>query len=269
MNNETLKFLFSRIKKPGLTKEEAERKTCQEIFIAKIGSDKELLRRISFKGGLILNQLAKGKRGYTKDIDFDLVKYPLSKEGLEDFVAHLSPLAPYENISISISSIEELRHKNYFGKRVTLSFSDGQDAFPLTVDVGVHLPLLIGNKSLDYEIAFGGISRLFINPVERMIAEKLSTFAIYGTDNTRDKDLFDAYWLITNIRHKKTVVMRMFNELLIRKKRYFKTLKQALLEVANSLSDKQYVARLKTSKKNWTGISADEVIKTVIEYVSN
>ncbi|MBQ7244427.1 MAG: nucleotidyl transferase AbiEii/AbiGii toxin family protein [Bacilli bacterium] len=265
--NDSLKFLFARLKKPTLTREETERKVCQEVFIAKIGSDKELSRMVSFKGGLILDQLAKGKRGYTKDIDFDLIKYPLSEQGLKDFFGMLSPLPPYENISINVSNVEDLRHKNYIGKRVTLSFSDDESVFLLTVDVGVHLPLLKGNKALDYEIAFGGSSRLFVNPVERMIAEKLSTFAIYGTDNTRDKDLFDAYWLITNIRHDRVSVKRTLEELLVRRSHFFKTMELAKAEATDALTDKRYSQMLKSSRKNWTGKEPNEVILAVIEYL--
>ena len=34
--NDSLKFLFTRLKKPTLTREETERKVCQEVFIANI-----------------------------------------------------------------------------------------------------------------------------------------------------------------------------------------------------------------------------------------
>ncbi|MBO4540475.1 MAG: nucleotidyl transferase AbiEii/AbiGii toxin family protein [Bacilli bacterium] len=267
MNKDSLHFLYTRIKKQSLTKEEAERKVCQEVFIAKIGSDKELLQRASFKGGLILDKLAKGKRGYTKDIDFDFVKYPLSDEGLQDFFARLSPLPPYENITIGVDSIEDLRHKNYFGKRVTLSFSDGNETFALIVDVGVHLPLLKGNKPLDYEIAFGGSTHLSVNPVERMIAEKLSTFSIYGTDNTRDKDLFDAYWLITRVKHDKALTYKMLESLLVRRTHFFKTLDDARREAIETLRDKEYIESLQRSRRNWSGDSTEKVLETVIEYL--
>ena len=267
MKRESLQFLYTRIKKPSLTKEEAERKVCQEVFIAKIGSDEELLRRVSFKGGLILDQLAKGKRGYTKDIDFDLVKYPLSAEGLQKFFARLSPLPPYENIAIRMDSIEDLRHKNYMGKRVIISFSDECDTFLMTIDVGVYLPLLRKNKPLDYEIAFGGIARLSVNPVERMIAEKLSTFAIYGTDNTRDKDLFDAYWMISRIQHNEVLVRNMLESLLVKKTHFFKNLDLGLQEAIATLGNKDYSALLRKSRRNWTGDNVEKVIGIVLSYL--
>lgn len=267
MNKSTLSFLFTRVKKQELTKEEAERKVCQEIFIAKIGSDKDLLRRVSFKGGLILDQLAKGERGYTKDIDFDFVKYPLSEDGLNAFFERLSPLPPYEDVKLSVDSIDDLRHKNYFGKRVTLSFSDGKITFNLNVDVGVHLPLVKGNKPFNYEIAFGGVSRLQVNPVERMIAEKLSTLSIYGTDNTRDKDVFDAYWLITRIKHDKDLVKKMLELLLVKRTHFFHNLDLAINEAAETLRDKKYFENLGKSRRNWTKEDLKTIQKTLINYL--
>lgn len=267
MTKESLRYLYARIKKPSLTREEAERKVCQEVFLAKLGGDSKLLRRVSFKGGIILDQLSKGRRGYTKDIDFDLVKYPLSDEGLKSFFLRLSPLPPYENITINVASIDELRHKNYEGKRVALSFSDGKDVFSLTVDIGVHLPLFKGNRSLDYEIAFGGITRLSINPVERMIAEKLATFSIYGTDNTRDKDLFDAYWLITHIEHDRAMVAKMLEALLVRRTHFFKTLDLAIKEAIDALRDTEYAEALNKTRRNWTGDGVSKAIEFVVAYL--
>ena len=81
MNTQKLKFLYTRIKSSDLTKEQAESKVCQEILISLIGNNKEISKRVAFKGGVVIDKLAKGKRGYTKDIDFDFIKYPLSDEG--------------------------------------------------------------------------------------------------------------------------------------------------------------------------------------------
>lgn len=267
MRNESLKELFHRIKRPTLSKEQAESKVCQEVFVAKIGSDPVLSKRICFKGGLILDRLAKGQRGYTKDIDFDLIQYPLSEEGLRSFFERVSGLPPYENVSISIERIEELRHKNYQGKRLFLSFYDGESKFALTVDVGVYLPILKRNHSYGYEVAFGGTSTLQVNPIERTIAEKLSVFAIYGTDNIRDKDLFDAYWLIKRFRHDQKLVGRMLFEILVKRGHYFKSLARAVEEIETTLSDESYRETLGKSRKNWVDVEISEIIQSIDDYL--
>lgn len=82
MKTQTLKFLYSGLKRKELSKEQIESKVCQEIFISKIGNNERFSKKIAFKGGLIIDSLSHGQRGYTKDIDFDFVKYPLLDEGL-------------------------------------------------------------------------------------------------------------------------------------------------------------------------------------------
>ena len=267
MRTETLKSLYSRIKKAGLTKEQTEPKVCQEVFVAKVGSDLELSKRVCYKGGLILNSLSGGARGYTKDIDFDFVKYPLSDEGLVSFFERLSSLSPYENIRIRIESIADLRHRNYRGKRVWLRFEDGEDSFVLLVDIGVYLPLLRKNRLIEYELAFGGKTTMLVNPIERTVSEKLSVFAIYGTDNTRDKDLFDAYWLIERFDHDRSVVAKMLYEVLVRRGHFFKNFDLAKAEMVATLSDKGYRKTLLASRKNWMEKPLDEVLRTVIAYI--
>ena len=79
---QSLHFLYTRIKKSNITKEQAESKVCQEILISKIAADTFLKKKVAFKGGIIIDAIANQKRGYTKDIDFDLIKYPLSKDSL-------------------------------------------------------------------------------------------------------------------------------------------------------------------------------------------
>ncbi len=111
----TLSFLYQRIKKAELTKEQAESKVCQEIFISKLGNDKQLSSKVAFKGGIILDSLSKGQRGFTKDIDIDFIKYPLSEDGIFVFINQISQNEPYSNIVITVKNIDDLRHKNYLG----------------------------------------------------------------------------------------------------------------------------------------------------------
>lgn len=266
---QSLKFLYQRIKKPNLTREQAESKVCQEIFIMKIGSSKLMNKRITFKGGLIIDSLARGVRGYTKDIDFDFIQYPLSTEGIKSFIKDLNNTKVFNNIVVSIYSIEDLRHKNYQGKRINLLFTDGKSKFYLLVDIGVYLPIIKKNDSYEYEIAFGGSSLILVNPIERILAEKLSTFAIYGTDNTRAKDIFDAYWIVKHYRFDNVVVSQILKFILVDKGHYFKTLSHAKEAIINALQDKKFIKMLSTSRRNWTDTSLENVIKTIIKFIQN
>lgn len=266
--NQSLKFLYQRIKKPDLTKEQAESKVCQEVFIMKVGSSSLMNKRIAFKGGLIIDSLAHGKRGYTKDIDFDMIRYPLSNDGLNSFIKDLNSTNVFKNICIRIKNVEDLRHKNYKGRRILLAFSDGKSEFNLLVDIGVHLPLVKKNELFNYEIAFGGTTSILINPIERILAEKLSTFAIYGIDNTRAKDLFDAYWLITHYQVDKDITLKILKTIVVDNYHYFKNSKLSQKAVINTLRDKTFQNNLSTSKRNWTNTSLDIINKTIIDFIT-
>ncbi len=269
MKTQTLKFLYSGLKRKELSKEQIESKVCQEIFISKIGNNERFSKKIAFKGGLIIDSLSHGQRGYTKDIDFDFVKYPLSDEGLILFIDELNKCNPFSNIHISIDSISNLRHKNYQGKRLLLLFKDEESVYKLTIDVGVFLPLVKKNTDIKYQIAFGDSTRITINPIERMIAEKLSTFAIYGTDNTREKDLFDAIYLITSFNSDKYTVKRILSCLLVTKTHYFKNLKIAFEHIKTTLSDDKYSNCLKRSNKNWTLYSIEQIQSLIVDYIDS
>ena len=263
MNTQSLKFLYTRIKNPNLTKEQTESKVCQEILISLIGNNEEISKRVAFKGGVVIDSLAKGKRGYTKDIDFDFIKYPLSDEGINKFFNQINESNFCPNIMVNPTLISDLRHKNYLGKRVLLKFSDGESSFFLTVDIGVYVPLFKKNSLLDYELKFGNKTNITVNPVERIIAEKLSTFAIYGTDNTRTKDLFDAYFLLDSFDFDSGCVAKMLNKLLVSKGHYYKTFEQAIQSIANTLNDKSYKKELEYSDKNWIGKPVESIINSV------
>ena len=148
-----------------------------------------------------------------------------------------------------------------------LAFSDSINRFTLMVDVGIYLPIIKKNIFHDYEIAFGGSTKILVNPIERMLAEKLSTFAIYGTDNTRSKDLFDAYYIINNFKFDNALVKKMLNILLVTKTHYFKKLDFAIFEIRETLNNNVFVNELNKSTRNWTKSSVQEVIKGILSFL--
>ena len=268
MTNYSLKFLYSRIKKQTLTKQQAQSKVCQEIFIAKIGSSDVLTSKTVFKGGLIIDALSNGQRGYTKDIDFDLIKHPLSIDGLLSFIDELNKSSAFSNVKIAIDRIEELRHQNYHGRRLFLSFNDGFDIYNLTIDIGVYIPLVLKNTFLKYDVAFGGNAKIQVNPIERMIFEKISTFVIYGADNSRDKDYFDVYYLITNFNYSTKLIIRMIRKELIIKKHYYNSIKETIESIKKVILNNDYKSFLKKSTRNWINEDIESTNETFLRFLN-
>lgn len=267
--NESLQYLYFRVKKSSITKEQAQSKVCQEVFISKLGSDLDLSQRVSFKGGIIIDFLSGGQRGFTKDIDFDLIKYPISEDGITSFINKINNVNVFANIKITIDKLESLKHKNYEGKRALLSFSDGTSIFKMTVDIGAYYHLVKRNSSIDYVVAFGEKRKLLVNPIERMLAEKLSTFAIYGLDNSRDKDYFDAIFLLNNFEIDHASLNKMLNQILVRKNHYYKTLRLGINAIIDTLSDKNYQNMLDNSKRNWQKINVSDSSKHLFAFLND
>ena len=101
MNN-TLKFLFMRTFQKGDNPERVRQKVCQDILISKFSNSDFLTDTVVFKGGIVMYELTKGKRGYTKDIDFDFIKYPISEEAIGKFIDETNRVSTFENINLQI-----------------------------------------------------------------------------------------------------------------------------------------------------------------------
>jgi predicted nucleotidyltransferase component of viral defense system len=131
MKKESLAYLFFRCRKPGIDPTVIQQDVCQKILLSKI-SDSDVLRgKVIFKGGVFLSLLTSGKRGYTKDIDLDLIDQRLDESHLREFFEALGHSALYRFVSIAIvsGSYREIRLSDYHGARVLLSFSDQSRCF--------------------------------------------------------------------------------------------------------------------------------------------
>jgi hypothetical protein len=264
--NDSLDFLFRQIFQEGDDPERIRQKVCQDIFISKLSSVDWLSNKVVFKGGIVMYELTKGKRGYTKDIDIDFIHFPISEDGANDFIEKInaSPLF-FSNISVKIQNTEELHHKNYHGRRVILDFIDEEGTvYPLSVDIGVHTDQVAMPLAHPYEIRVKGVSvHILFDANELSIVEKLTPFALQGTDNDRYRDLFDAYWRLKFAKHDIPSIVQIFDEKLLFT-RNFTSRTPAVEVITKTLQDKAYQAELK-KEINWT----DETVENICSYITD
>jgi hypothetical protein len=241
---------------------------CQDIFISKLTDVDFLSSKVVFKGGIVMYELTKGKRGYTKDIDFDFIHYTVSDEGINDFIQVINSSLRFDNIKVIIESTEKLIHKNYRGNRVFLDFVDNSKThLKLSIDIGVHTDKISQPTVRPYEIRFSDEKvDILIDSNELSIVEKLSTFALYGTDNSRYRDLFDAYWRLKYIDYDINLVKKIFDDQLVFSG-YFKTRMHAIKVINHTLVDSRYLAEL-IKEKNWTEDSVETICHDVLDFLS-
>ena len=268
MNN-SLEFLYKRVFRKGDNPERIRQKVCQDVFISKLSNTEFFHDKIIFKGGIVMYELTRGKRGYTKDIDIDFVKYPISIEGITQFIFELNESKKYSNITIGIESSGELSHKSYNGRRVNLLFLDEEETkYKLSVDIGVHLDKISLPETRAYEIKFEKLQvDILIDSNNLSIVEKLSTFALYGVDNVRYRDLFDVYWRIKYLDFETTNIKTIFNNKLVFKGPY-KSRKLAINVIIKTLQDNKYIKELE-NEDNWTSETVKDISRFVIDFLQS
>ncbi|OPZ34263.1 MAG: hypothetical protein BWY98_01136 [Tenericutes bacterium ADurb.BinA155] len=265
MNSFRLSVLFRKCASPTLSSQQIEQKVCQEIFLGKIASEESLANLIVLKGGIVLDGLSNGQRGHTQDIDFDFKRWSLSIANLNKFIQKLNFAPAYLGISLAISAIRDLRQRNYKGKELMLSFSDGHDSFALMVDIGIYRSL---SGLVTYEIgpAKSGSHPLWRIGNEEMLVEKLSSFVIHGSQSTRAKDLFDAAWVITNLKINPQKFRSAFGHLL-KEIGLFDPLEKAAKRLVQLLGQKEFVQNLVLSYRGWEPYGPQESAEIVMAFL--
>lgn len=196
--------LSKQIKLEGYSEENAEAKLCQDIMLLLL-SKSRFNRNVTIKGGVVIRSISNNTRRATIDLDFDLIKYPLTEKGVRALISGLNGI---EGIKITIiGNIEELKQQNYKGKRVLV---DVEDAFnnhlSSKIDIGVHKYMSIEQDDYCFDISFSDDgAALLINSKEQMLTEKLKSLLRFGSLSTRFKDIFDIYYLIDLVDKNKTI----------------------------------------------------------------
>ena len=73
----------------GYNEEMAEAKLCQNIILLLLSKSK-YNRNITIKGGVVIRSISNNFRRATVDIDFDLIKYPLTVKKIRELIKELN-----------------------------------------------------------------------------------------------------------------------------------------------------------------------------------
>jgi hypothetical protein len=101
-----------------------------------------------------------------------------------------------------------------------------------------------------------------------IIAEKLSTFAIFGTANERIKDLYDAYWLLRNTPYSASGVKAYLSAITVQKRKLYSHVRLALKKIEETLSNPVYL-RSFSKQANWTGEAVEAIADFIIRLLKS
>lgn len=251
----------------GYSRLNATARVCQDVILSKLAAS-SIRDRVTVKGGVLMCALSGSSRRATQDIDLDFVRYPMTDASIRSFVSALSNLG--DGITVRITGeIEELSQQDYKGRRVNLKISDGRGAFDTKLDLGVHVSGAMEQDELWFDVAHRqeGV-RLLANSKEQVFAEKLKSLLRHGIRSTRFRDLYDMYYIEHRRDLDRNRLARYIDEIIVEDR----DMREESIEgvrVERTLSNRQFLARMKSSHRDWIGRSADEVTRWLPRFLSS
>ena len=241
----------------GYSRLNATARVCQDVILSKLAAS-SMRDRVTVKGGVLMCALSGSSRRATQDIDLDFVRYPMTDGSIRSFVSALSNLG--DGITVRIAGeIEELSQQDYKGRRVNLKISDGCSTFDTKLDLGVHASAAMEQDELWFDVAHRqeGVC-LLANSKEQVFAEKLKSLLRHGIRSTRFRDLYDMYY----IGHRKDLNRERLARYIVEDRDMWdESIEDVVRRVERTLSNRQFLARMKSSHRDWIGRSADEVAR--------
>lgn len=151
------------------------------------------------KGGLLLSAIFGDERRTTQDMDTMLKGIPLEVKTLEKIIKEIIGIDGKDGITFEIVSIKDIRLiDKYGGLKVKLIGYKEHLRVPLAIDVTVGDPITPKELNFRYKCMFDDayVNIMAFNK-ENIIAEKFETFITDNIMNTRAKDFYDLYILLT------------------------------------------------------------------------
>lgn len=169
-----------------------------ERLLYRIGISKYKYNFI-LKGGLLLSAIFGDERRTTQDMDTMLKGIPLDAKTLEKIIKEIISIDGKDGITFEIVNIKDIRLiDKYGGLKVKLIGYKEHLRVPLSIDVTIGDPITPKELKFKYKCMFDDsyINIMAFNK-ETIIAEKFETFITDNIMNTRTKDFYDLYILLT------------------------------------------------------------------------
>ena len=253
----------------GLDFQNATARACRDVILMLI-STSCMADHVTVKGGVVMQQISGDRRRATRDLDLDFVRYPMTDEGIKNFVNALCPADADVQLEI-VGSIDDLKHQDYHGKRVHLRIADSVGmSLETKLDLGVHDKLPIEQQELwfDTTLQDEGIA-LMANSKEQICAEKLRSLMRIGVASTRFKDVFDVYYLLCREGVDEDALDNAMR-VLVYDASDMREVGPADVHVRLSriLNDRRFRRNLAGARNNWLGVNVDKVVSGILRHFS-
>lgn len=217
------------------------------------------------KGGLLLSSIMGIDTRTTMDMDTCIKGINLTDEQLYKVLKEILNIDVGDNVSFEIKNSEPIREEDdYGGLRYNIIAKFDNIKVNLSIDVATGDLITPCEIEYDYKMIFEDRSlKIMTYNIESIIAEKFQTVISRGILNSRMKDYYDLYYLLTykeiSKKYLKNAIMRTFE----RRKTDLNTIE----EVLNKISRSDFVEELwlnYTKKYQYAeNIEFEKVIKNI------
>ena len=213
--------------------------------------------------------ISKDRRRATQDLDIDFIRYSLDDTAICTFIEKLND----KDIKLKIvSPIKKLHHQDYDGKRVFIEISDNfGNEFSTKIDIGVHKDIDIEQDEICFDLGTNASNvTLLANSKEQICVEKIKSLLKFGITSTRYKDVFDIYYLINVNNFNKNRFLKYMDKLIFKDNLVDEN---NMIEVKESLvltlSNNRFKSMINIAKNNWLELSIEDVITSILEFISS
>ena len=173
-----------------------------ERFLERI-SLSEYKNSFVLKGGLLISSIVGLDRRSTMDIDGTIKNMPLTIESAKSMIDHIIAIPLEDDTVFTVKRIEEVMEESeYGGIRVSLDAQVDIMKTPIKIDISTGDVITPGEIAHQYKLMFEDRSiSVWAYNLETLLAEKLETVISRGALNTRLRDFYDIYILMSDDTH--------------------------------------------------------------------
>ena len=169
-----------------------------ERFLERVASS-EYKDNFVIKGGVLVTSMVGVSLRSTMDIDTSVTGYTLSKDEVRKVITDITAIDMGDDVTFEIKGISEIMDAmEYPGIRVSMHSYMGKLVTPIKIDISTgdvitpraieyHYKLLLEDRTIS----------LWSYNLETILAEKLQTILARGILNTRMRDFYDVYMLLS------------------------------------------------------------------------
>ena len=204
-----------------------------------------------------------------KDMDTMLKGIPLDAKTLEKIIKEIISIDGKDGITFEIVNIKDIRLiDKYGGLKVKLIGYKEHLRVPLAIDVTVGDPITPRELEFKYKCMFDDsyISIMAFNK-ETIIAEKFETFITDNILNTRAKDFYDLYILLTKFYNEinKDILVKAIKNTFKRREANFnmENLEKTFILIKNSENLRQNFKNYQNKKSYIKNINYDDIMSSI------